>query len=39
MNTYCFIKECIKRKEFYPVALILNLAADALAVYLAIVID
>jgi hypothetical protein len=39
MNTYYFIRECIRRKEFYPVALILNLAVDAVAVYVALMIS
>jgi len=36
MNTYCYIRECIKRKEFYLEWLIINMAVDALAVYLAL---
>lgn len=34
MNTYCYIKECIKRKEFYFTALILNMAVDIVAFYI-----
>lgn len=39
MNTICYIKECIKRKEFYFNALILNMAVDAVAVYIALLIN
>ena len=34
MNTYCYIKECIKRKEFYFTALIINMAVDIICFYI-----
>jgi hypothetical protein len=36
MNTYYYIRECVKRKEFYFNALILNMAVDAIVIYLAL---
>jgi hypothetical protein len=36
MNTISYLRECIKRKEFYLSWLLINIAVDAIVVYLAL---